>query len=83
MEYEACFLHFRPGWIEKLKQEAPDLSPTDIKYCMCINFNLSNYAISQLCDIGIDAIKSAKKRIRNKLSLNDASEIYYYLKRFE
>jgi len=83
MEYEAIFMSLRPGWIEKLKQEVPGLSATDLKYCMCLYFNLNNYTISKLCEVGSDAIKSAKKRIRDKFSLDDATEIYIFLKKFE
>jgi len=83
MEYEAIFTSLRPGWIAKLKQEVPELSATDLKYCMCLYFNLNNYTISKLCEVGTDAIKSAKKRIRDKFSLDDATEIYVFLKKFE
>ena len=80
MEYEACFQTLRPGWIEKLKQAVPELTATDLKYCMCVYFNLNNYTVSKLCDTGVDAVKSAKQRIRDKLSLNDSKEIYIFLK---
>ena len=83
MEYEMCFLSLRPGWVEKLKQEMPELTATDLKYCMCLYFNLNNYTIAKLCDVGLDAIKSAKKRIRDKFSLDDATEIYIFLKKFD
>jgi hypothetical protein len=83
MEYEAIFTSLLPGWIAKLKQEVPELSATDLKYCMCLYFNLNNYTISKLCEVGIDAIKSAKKRIRDKFGLDDATEIYVFLKKFE
>lgn len=83
MEFEACFLNLRPGWIEKLKQTVTELTATDLKYCMCLYFNLNNYTIAGLCDTGVDAVKSAKKRIRDKLSLTDAKEIYIFLKRFD
>ena len=83
MEYEAIFMSLRPGWIGKLKQEVPELSATDLKYCMCLYFNLNNYTISKLCEVGTDAIKSAKKRIRDKFTLDDATEIYVFLKKFE
>lgn len=79
MEYESLFHVLRPGWIEKLKQTVPELTPTDLKYCMCFYFNLSNYTIANLCETGVEAIKGAKKRIRDKFSLNDATEIYIFL----
>jgi hypothetical protein len=83
MEYEDYFQRLRPGWIEKLKQKVPELTSTELKYCMCLYFNLNNYAIAGLCGVGDEAVKSAKKRIRNKFSLNEATELYLYLKKFD
>lgn len=80
MEYEACFHELRPGWIENLKREVPDLTATDLKYCMCLHFNLNNYQISKLLKTTADGVKAAKKRLRAKFSLNDATEIYFFLK---
>lgn len=80
MQYEACFLGFRIGWIERLKVQVPELTATDLKYCMCIYFNLNNFTVAKLCDTGVDAVKSAKQRIRDKFSLEDAKEIYIFLK---
>lgn len=80
MQFEACFLNLRPGWVEKLKQAMPELTPTDLKYCMCIYFDLNNFTVSKLCETGVDGVKSAKKRIRDKFSLKDAKEINIYLK---
>ena len=80
MEYETCFHGLRPGWVEKLKHEVPEFTATDLKYCMCLYFNLNNFRVAKLCETGVDGVKSAKKRIRDKLSLNDAKEIYLFLK---
>jgi DNA-binding CsgD family transcriptional regulator len=80
MEYEACFQELRPGWVDRLKHEVPELTATDLRYCMCLYFNLNNYRIAKLCDTGIEGVKAAKKRIRDKFSLKDAKEIYFFLK---
>ena len=83
VEYESHFRQLRPGWVEKLKQKVPGLTATDLKYCMCLYFNLNNYVIGKLCGVGSEAVKSAKKRIRNKFSLDEATEIYLFLKNFD
>ncbi len=82
-EYEAIFVSLRPGWIERFKQKESGLNSTDLRYCMCFYFKLSNRIIEKLLMVSPDAIKSAKKRIRDKFSLDNASEIYLFLKRFE
>jgi len=80
MEFELQFTLLLPDWINNLKEAAPVLTPTDLKYCMCLYFNMNNYEIAKLCDVSVDTIKSAKKRIRDKLALNESTEIYLYLK---
>lgn len=82
-EFEEKFLENRHVWFNNLRNQNPELSSTDLKYCMCLYLNLNNTSIATLCSISLDAIKSAKKRIRNKLSLNEASEINEYLRSFE
>lgn len=82
-EFEERFMEKRHIWFNNLRKQHPELSATDLKYCMCLYLNLNNTSIATLYNVSIDAIKSAKKRIRNKLSLKEASEINDYLKSFE
>lgn len=83
MDYEVRFNDHRPGWIHRLEKQAPGLTATDIRYCMCFYFNLSNAVTAKLCIVSIDAVKSAKKRVRDKLNLADSKEIYLYLKEIQ
>ena len=83
IDYEVRFNDHRPGWIHRLEKQVPDLTATDIRYCMCFYFNLSNAVTAQLCVVSIDAVKSAKKRVRDKLNLADSKEIYLYLKEIQ
>lgn len=82
-EFETKFMDLRFAWMQNLKQEFQMLSQTDLKYCMCLYLDLNNSTICKLCYISVDAIKSAKKRIRDKFALNDASEISTFLKNFD
>ena len=81
-DYEKYFNELRPGWIEKLKLTVPGLTKIDLRYCMCIYFNLNNVTIMNLNNVGIEAVKSGKKRIRNKFSLDDSKKIYTFLNDF-
>jgi DNA-binding CsgD family transcriptional regulator len=80
LEFENHFSNLRPEWEELLKEKAPGLSPADIKYCLCIAVNLNNFEISKLLNVGESAVKSAKKRIRDKLALKKSTDIYAFLK---
>lgn len=80
IEFENFLSEKHPGLIEALKEIEPELSPIEIKYCMCICVNLNNYEISKLLNVGENAVKSAKRRIRDKLALKNSREIYLFLK---
>jgi DNA-binding CsgD family transcriptional regulator len=83
VEFDACFKRAKPGWIEKLKHRIPEFTATDLKYCQCLYLNLNNYRIAKICDTGVEGVKAAKKRIRDKLALNDSKEIYFFLQSIE
>ena len=82
-EFETKFMEIRYAWFYNLKLKISELSQTDLKYCMCLYLDLNSSTICKLCYISADAIKSAKKRIRDKLALSDASEISAFLKQFD
>jgi DNA-binding CsgD family transcriptional regulator len=82
LDFEHFLSEKHPGLIEALKKNGYELSPTEIKYCMCFCYNLNNYEISKLLKVGENAVKSAKRRIRIKLALNHSKEIYTFLKSF-
>lgn len=83
LDFEAKFLSAKHVWINNLKTKKADLTATEVKYCMCFYLDLSNSAIARLCCVSFDAVKSAKKRIRTKFSLSDASELTTYLHLFD
>jgi DNA-binding CsgD family transcriptional regulator len=83
VEFDVCFKRAKPGWIEKLKHRVPEFTATDLKYCQCLYFNLNNYRIAKICDTGVDGVKAAKKRIRDKLAMKDSKEIYFFLQSIE
>lgn len=83
VEFDVCFKRLKPGWIEKLKLRVPGFTATDLKYCQCLYFNLNNYRTAKLCDTGVEGVKAAKKRIRDKLALNDSKEIFFFLQSIE
>jgi DNA-binding CsgD family transcriptional regulator len=82
-ELEEKFMELRHVWFNNIRKELPELTPTELRYCICLYLDLSNTSIANLCNVSVEAIKSAKKRLRNKFSLNEASEISDFLKKFE
>jgi DNA-binding CsgD family transcriptional regulator len=83
VDFESNFLRLKRSWVENIKQQVPELTPSDLRYCMCLYFNMNNQEIADYLYLGNDAIKTAKRRLRDKFSLEEASEISIYLKKFD
>ncbi|TKG94557.1 tetratricopeptide repeat protein [Puteibacter caeruleilacunae] len=81
--YEKRFYELLPNYVDRLKQEWPNLTSTEIRYCMCFYFNLENYVVSKLTGNSVNGVKSAKTRLRKKLELETISELYLALKKIE
>lgn len=83
VDFETHFLRLKQNWVENIKQKVPELTSVDIRYCMCLYFDMTNQEIADYLHLSNDAIKSAKKRLRDKFSLEEASEISIFLKKID
>ena len=64
----------------KLFQLAPALSPTEIKYCYLVFFELDTSAESILLHITPESVSKYRQRIRNKLGITGVNkDLYTYL----
>lgn len=64
----------------KLFQLAPALSPTEIKYCYLVFFELDTFAESILLHITPESVSKYRQRIRNKLGITGVNkDLYTYL----
>ncbi|TKG94564.1 hypothetical protein EYV94_11485 [Puteibacter caeruleilacunae] len=79
-EYETCFHKMKPGWVDKLKKKYPDLTVTEIKYCMCIYFKLYNYEISRFTGDSFEFVKIQKETIREKTKVASITSLYWELR---
>lgn len=82
-DFDERFLELRHVWVNNLKEQIPDLTDTEIRYCKCLYMEFSNANCAAICCVTIDTIRSAKKRLKKKLSLNEDVNLYEYLRSFE
>ncbi len=64
-------------FIENLKRAYPDLSPTELKHCALVRMNLSAREVSQLLDVAIKSVETARYRAKKKLVPSDSNQSLY------
>jgi tetratricopeptide (TPR) repeat protein len=64
-QFEAIF----PNFNNKLKSINPDITMTELKYCMLIRLNFSNKEIAQILYVNPNSVKKARNRIKKRLKI--------------
>lgn len=81
--WEDFKLHFEQvheGFVLKLKEKHPDLSPTDFRLCAYLLIDLSPKEIASISNISPDSVRKRKQRLREKLNISSSINIEDYLK---
>ena len=71
-DWEKFSFHFdqvHQGFIKKLKQRYPDLTPNDHQLCAYLKMNLSTKEIAPLLNISVRGVEISRYRLRKKLNL--------------
>ena len=57
------------GFFKRLKQHAPDLSPSELKVAACLRLNLTSKEIASLINISTRAVENSRYMLRKKLNI--------------
>lgn len=77
-EWERFRLHFEnvhPNFFSRLLEQAPDLTPDDLRFCAFLCLNISAKDIARLMNISPEAVRQRIYRIRKKLKLPTNAEL--------
>lgn len=77
-EWERFRLHFEnvhPNFFSRLLEQAPDLTPDDLRFCAFLCLNISAKDIARLMNISPEAVRQRIYRIRKKLHLPTNAEL--------
>jgi DNA-binding CsgD family transcriptional regulator len=66
--------------LKKLKEQYPDLSPTELKMAAYLRLNLTSKEIAHLMSISIRGVETGRYRLRKKLGLtSNETSLYDFL----
>jgi hypothetical protein len=72
-QFRILFDQAYPGFVFRLKEKLPDLSPAETRLLILTRLKLSPREMAQTLGISIDAIRKAHYRIRKKFNLEEAT----------
>lgn len=71
------------GFYDKLKNNFPQLSLTDLRLCTLIKMGMNTKEIASITNKSVRGIESAKFRLRKKMNIEGNKDIYDYLLELE
>ena len=82
-DFRLYFEDVHTGFIEKLKENHPDLSANDLKICALTRLNLNIKESATILGITPESVKTARYRLRKKLDLGTNEELLGYFLKLE
>lgn len=64
------------GFFKKLKMMYPQLTNNDLRLCACIKLNLDIKETASLMNLSVRAVENSRYRLRKKLNLQPADNLY-------
>ncbi len=71
------------SFFQRLKNQFPDLTQSDLKLCALISLNLSMKEMAELMGISPESVKMARHRLRKKLNLVTEENLTEFLASFK
>jgi len=74
-KFEITFAKIYPDFTKKLVSISDNLSPSEIKVCMCIKMSYSNIQIKDYMKISDSTLANSRSNIRKKMRLRRAQSL--------
>jgi ligand-binding sensor domain-containing protein/DNA-binding CsgD family transcriptional regulator len=79
IKFEQRFNLAHNNYLERLKSEYPELTSTDLRFCAYIKLEFSNLEISNLLNLSLRGVETARSRIRKRLKLHRKQQLIHFL----
>ena len=82
-DFKTQFEEVHSGFFNRLSQDFPTLSQTDLRLSAYFLINLDTKEIAQISNISPESVRKRKQRLREKLKLNSDQNIREILSQYE
>jgi tetratricopeptide (TPR) repeat protein len=78
--FKTLFNKGYPGYLNKIENEYPELTPAETRYILLLKLNLSTREMASMLGVSIENIRNIRFRLKKKINLEDAEEMDEKLK---
>lgn len=81
-DWEQFAVHFDQvyrDFLQRLREQYPQLSPNDYRLCAYLRMNLNTKEIAHLLNISVRGVEGSRYRLRRKLNLSNEANLVDYL----
>ncbi|GAA4953941.1 hypothetical protein GCM10023314_29420 [Algibacter agarivorans] len=78
-QFNKRFTEVNQGFYERLRNQHPDITPTELKHCALIKLNFNSKEMSRLLSISLNSVNISRHRIRKKMSLQRNDNLSNYI----
>lgn len=75
LTFRTLFEQAYPGFLQRLKEKVPDLTPGEIRFMVLSKLQLSTREMAAILGVGTSTIRKYRHQVRNKLGLPEDSNI--------
>jgi DNA-directed RNA polymerase specialized sigma24 family protein len=73
--FRDLFEKAHPGFLQRLKEKIPGLTPAETRFIVLSKLELSGKEMAAMLGIGTDAIRQLRSRVKKKLNLQEESSL--------
>ncbi len=73
--FRDLFEKAHPGFLERLKEKIPGLTPAETRFIVLSKLSLSGKEMAAMLGIGTDAIRQLRSRVKKKLNLGEETSL--------
>lgn len=77
--FETAFGEVHEDFLNKLKEDYPELTPNEIKLCAYLRMNISSKEIASLMNISVRGVEISRYRLRKKLNLGSDTNLTKFI----
>lgn len=80
-EFKLLFDKVHTGYLHRLKEKMPELSPADTRFIVLSKLNMTNKEMAAILGVQPDTIRTYKHRLRKKFGLSEDADIREFVDR--
>lgn len=74
-EFRNVFEQVHNGFIQRIRENYPDVTPAELHYIVLVKLNMTNKEIANVLGISVNSVRNYKFRLRKKFNLDENEDL--------